>query len=160
MTLTAKFDNKEAVEAAVGAVSSGGPVLYSVKPLELEPGTLDRPSRMSLIAVCTAVITGVAMTAFMLWTQTDYPLITGGMPMQSLWPIGVITFETTMLGAIAGTLVGFLIEARFFRGDKGPPEALDSEHLFLRFSCDDTEVEGLDERMRSLGAVSVERVRD
>lgn len=155
--LTAKFDNKDSLAAALGEFASLDAVIYSAKPVEFEPGVLDRPSRMSLVAVTCAVLTGLAMTGFMLWTQGDYPLVTGGMPLKSLWPIGVITYETTMLGAIAGIFLSFLIEGRFFRKHSAPPEALDSEGLFLQIPCKASEFETLAEQLRAQGAVSVEK---
>ena len=112
---------------------------------------------MSLVAVTCAVLTGLAMTVFMLWTQGDYPLVTGGMPLKSLWPIGVITYETTMLGAIVGIFLGFLIEGRFFRNHSAPREALDSEGLFLKIPCKASEFETLADQLRAHGAVSVEK---
>ncbi len=157
MKLTAKFDNKALLTAALGELASRDSVIYSAKPVEFEPGVLDRPSRMSFVAVVCAVAFGLGMTLFMLWTQGDYPLVTGGMPLNSLWPIGVITYETTMLGAIFGILASFLIEGRFFRKHSAPREALDSDQLFLQVPCKASEFESLGEQLRAQGAISVEK---
>ena len=45
-------------------------------------------------------------------TALNYPLIKGGMPIVSPWTVGLITYETTMLGAVLATLVGLLVELR------------------------------------------------
>ena len=156
MKLTAKFADRQALEAALRDAACSGAVVYSAKPLDREPSSPCRPGRMSLSAVGCAAAAGVCMTWFMLWTQGDYPLITGGMPLQSLWPIGVITYETTMLGAVVGTLLGFLVEGRFFRKQSAPGEAVDSSCLFLQLSCPDGEAERLNERLRGAGAVAIE----
>jgi hypothetical protein len=34
------------------------------------------------------------------------------MPIVSPWPVGLVTYETTMLGAILATLIGLLVELR------------------------------------------------
>lgn len=154
MKLTAKFATRQALEAALRCAAGRRAVVYSAKPVR---HAADARSRISLLAVCGAAAAGVGMTWFMLWTQSDYPLITGGMPLQSLWPIGVITYETTMLGAVAGTLLGFLVEGRFFRKESGPAEAPDSAWQFLQLPCSADEADSLSERLRAAGAVSVER---
>ncbi len=160
MKLTAKFATRPALEAALRSAACARAVVYSSKPVELASGARDRPGRMSLLAVTGAVAAGAGMTLFMLWTQGDYPLVTGGMPLQSLWPIGVVTYEATMLGAVAGTLLGFLGEGRFFRKKSAPGEAVDSAWLFLQLPCQAGEADRLAEQLRAAGAVSVEREQD
>jgi hypothetical protein len=45
-------------------------------------------------------------------TALNYPLVKGGMPIVAPWTVGLITYETTMLGAVLATLVGLLVELR------------------------------------------------
>jgi hypothetical protein len=45
-------------------------------------------------------------------TALNYPNVKGGMPIVSPWPVGLVTYETTMLGAILATLIGLLVELR------------------------------------------------
>ena len=45
-------------------------------------------------------------------TALNYPLVKGGMPIISPWTVGLITYETTMLGAVLATFVGLLVEIR------------------------------------------------
>src|SRR5690349_18815312 len=85
--------------------------IFSEEPIEFPRGVLDRPSRMSLASVAGAILFGALATAFIWWTQRNYRVITGGMPVFSFWSTGVITYEMTMLGAIVSTCVWFLWES-------------------------------------------------
>ena len=68
-----------------------------------------------------AVVTGANVTAFLLivgfvyFTQYNYPLITGGMPIFSFWATGVVFYEMTMFGAIVTTLFWFIRESGLLR---------------------------------------------
>ena len=142
MLLTGEFADREATATAVRALRAKGfdPEaidLYSCEPLELEPGLLDRPSRMSLAAVGGGVTVCLLAVAFVSYTQTSYPLITGGMPIFSLWATGVIFYEMTMLGAIAATFLMFLWESGLLGRRAFPaPEALDAGRIYLRVRCE------------------------
>ena len=121
MIVDAKFYEPQAAGPAIVSLKRYGLgadqiEVYSAKPLELGPGVLDRPSRMSLIAVLAGICSGSAVTAFMVYTQLDYPLVTGGMPLTSGWATGVVTFEITMAGAILATALMFLWESGLLRG--------------------------------------------
>ncbi len=48
-------------------------------------------------------------------TALLYPLNTGGMPIVSLLPVGIVTYEVTMLAAILFCLGGLLFEAKLLR---------------------------------------------
>ena len=52
---------------------------------------------------------GILMTSM---TQLAYPLSQGGKPILSLPPMAVVTYETTMLGAIIFTVLGIIFESR------------------------------------------------
>jgi hypothetical protein len=134
--LKAEFTDAGAVEAVVLALKSDGAApeqieLFSSRPVEFKPEVLARPSRMSLFAVVGAILNGSLATAFMYYTQLDYPLVTGGMPLTSGWATGVITFELTMAGAVAGTVVALLREGRFFRQSKDAPEQMQEDTVYL-----------------------------
>ena len=58
---------------------------------------------MSLVSVleCAIAQRGIgARPRLLWWSQNNYALITGGMPVFSFWGTGVITYELTMLGAV------------------------------------------------------------
>jgi hypothetical protein len=46
------------------------------------------------------------------WTETAWPLNTGGMPIVAWWPNAVVTFELTMLFGILATVLALLVTAR------------------------------------------------
>jgi hypothetical protein len=127
--------------------------------VEFARGILDRPSRMSLASVSGAILFGTLATAFIWWTQHNYKLITGGMPIFSFWATGVITFEMTMLGAIVTTFGWFLWESGLMRKrDRGAPvPAVDPGSLCLRVRCRGDEAAQAIDAMRAAGAVAVER---
>jgi len=62
-----------------------------------------------------AALGGLGGASFGYWltsfTQTSYPLTTGGMPIVTSWTNGIIIYEVMMLGAIVTTLITLLITA-------------------------------------------------
>jgi hypothetical protein len=58
---------------------------------------------------------GAAGLSFGAWltsmAQRAWPLDTGGMPIVTWWPNLIVTFETTMLGAIVATVLALLVTA-------------------------------------------------
>ena len=48
-------------------------------------------------------------------TASLYPMNTGGMPIVSLLPVGIVTYETMMMFAVLFSLAGLLLEARLLR---------------------------------------------
>ena len=73
------------------------------------------PAACRWLSVLGAILFGALATAFICWTQHNYRLVTGGMPMFSFWATGVITYEMTMLGAIVATFGWFLWESGLVR---------------------------------------------
>jgi hypothetical protein len=45
------------------------------------------------------------------WTETAWPIVTGGMPIVAWWPNIIILFELTLLGAILATVVSLFVTA-------------------------------------------------
>ena len=163
MKLRAELPETNGVaEAAVRGLRAAGfgpgdIELFSSRPVELKPGVLDRPSRMSLFAVLGAIINGGAATAFMFYTQLDYPLVTGGMPLTSGWATGVITFELTMAGAVAGTVIGMLVEGRFFRQPADGPKDMREDTVYISVSCSESSSEKAKNCLAQNGARLVEQ---
>jgi len=126
--------------------------------VEFPRGVLDRPSRMSLVSVLGAILVGTLATAFIRWTQHNYPLVTGGMPIFSFWATGVITFEMTMLGAIVSTFGCFLWESGLVRRPKlrAPVPDVGPGTVCLRVRCRGHEAAQAAEAMRNAGAVEVQ----
>ncbi len=165
MKLKAELRDQAAAESAVRALTGAGLgpqdiELFSSRPVELKPGLLDRPSRMSVFGVLGACINGGLSTAFMFYTQLDYPLITGGMPITSGWATGVVTFELTMAGAVAGTVVGMLWEGRFFRQTKDAPAEMREDTIYLLVDCPESSAARTADLVRHSGARVVENWGD
>ena len=156
MIINAEFRETKEVAAAVASLRGQGVrpehvEIFSSKPVELEPDLLDRPSHMSLFAVVAALAAGTGMTAFMFYTQQDYPLVTGGMPLNSGWATGVVTFELTMVGAILGTVFMFLWESGLLRRRLHPLPELPEDGIVLQVDCR-TDLATAEEALRHCGA--------
>ena len=163
MYLRAEFSDAEATASAIQTVSGNGVnkrdiEVFSARPVAFEPGVLDRPSRMSLLAVISAILVGVSATALMFYTQLDYPLITGGMPLNSGWATGVVTFELTMMGAILGTVGVFLWESGLLRKNRPPAPVIREDVITLQVRCDEEGAERLDRLLADSGAITSMRV--
>jgi hypothetical protein len=164
MYVTGKFREMEQVVEAIRAVRALGAMtvdldVFSEEPLELLRGVLERPSRMSLVSVSGAIMFGVLATAFIYWTQNDYRLETGGMPVFSFWATGVITFEMTMLGAIVATFAWFLWESGLAsrRGRGAPVPMVDPGTICLRVRCRGWQTMQAVEAMQRAGAMGIDR---
>jgi hypothetical protein len=162
--LIAEFREKERAAEAIRALREGGIAdadldLFSEEPVEFRRGVLDRPSRMSLVSVLGAIFFGCAATGFISWTQHDYRLPTGGMPIFSFWATGVITFEMTMLGAIVSTFAWFLYESGLLRRrDRSVPlPAVDPGSMCLRVRCRASDSTTALNALRQAGAVDIQR---
>jgi hypothetical protein len=161
--LTGEFRDRELLVAAIRSLRASGVGtealdLFSAEPVELPRGVLDRPSRMSLVSVAGAIGFGALATAFIRYTQHDYKLITGGMPVFSFWATGVITYEMTMLGAIVSAFAWFLWESGLLRRrEPGPAPRVEPGSMCLRVRCEIGQAAQATETMRRNGAVEIER---
>ena len=132
--------------------------IFSEEPVELRRGILDRPSKMSLTAVLTAICGGSLATAFVYYAQNDYRIRSGGMPYFSFWSTGVITYEMTMMGAILAIFACFLWESRLFRkGPKRPIPICPPNSVCLRVRCTPETLEMASNTLREHGAVEVKQ---
>ena len=162
MYVIAEYPHAEAATSVIYALEAAGidaraVELFSERPVEL--AALDRPSRMSLAAVAGAILNGGLATAFMMHTQRDYPLPTGGMPITSPWATGVITFELTMAGAVAGIVLAFLWESGVFRRRK-PRRAPGEDSVLVQVTCTETSAPLAMECLSRAGAVAVTREQE
>jgi len=111
---------------------------------------------MSLVAVLSAAVVGGTATTLVYRAQMDYPLVTGGMPINSGWATGVVTFETTMAGAVLGIVAALLWEGRLFRRRKPPAPPVPSGGAVIEVSGQDG-ANALREVLLQAGAKSVVR---
>ena len=101
--LAGTFADKSGAILAINQLKTDGfhaadLTVFSDEPVELPRGVLDRPSHMSLVVVLGAIAFFLMVVAFVYYTQYDYRLVTGGMPIFSFWPTGVVFYEITMFG--------------------------------------------------------------
>ena len=162
MFLTGEFQDAESVAVAIEALKAKGIEtsaldVFSTEPVEFAPGVLDRESRMSAGAVAGAVTLCLLSMGFVIYTQHDLRLVTGGMPLVSFWATGVIFYEMTMLGAIGATFVMLLWESGLLRRDKtAPVPAAEPGVIALRVQCEDEQVAAAGECLYRAGATRVE----
>jgi hypothetical protein len=163
MYLTGEFRDQESLINAIRSLRASGLEsealdLFSAEPVELPRGVLDRPSRMSVVSVAGAIAFGTLATTFIWYTQHNYKLITGGMPVFSFWATGVITYEMTMLGAIVTTFAWFLWESGLVRRrEPAPVPSVEPGSLCLRVRCSVEQAAQASDTMRRNGAVDIER---
>jgi len=160
--LTGEFREREPLIAAIGALHGAGfgaeeLDLFSAEPVELPRGVLDRPTRISLAAVASAIVFGALATAFIYYTQSSYRIVTGGMPLFSFWATGVITYEMTMLGAIVAAFAWFVWESGLLRRRTAPVPAVEPGSIWLRVRCRTEEAGGALDALRGAGAMRVAR---
>jgi len=140
--LISEFRETNSLATAIHALRAAGVTdqdmdVFSEEPVELHKGVLDRPSKMSLVSVAGAAIFGGGCTWLVALAQHNYPAPTGGMPLFSMWGTGVITYETTMMGAVFSTFGYFLWESGLIRKkDKtAPVPKVPPETICLRVRC-------------------------
>jgi Protein of unknown function (DUF3341) len=109
----------------------------------------------------TWALTGAGLgllVGFLLSTITalNYPLVKGGMPIVAPWTVGLITYETTMLGAVLATLVGLLVELRLpnFKNLPYDPSVVDGG-IVLAVSCPEGSRASVESAVSAAGASKV-----
>jgi hypothetical protein len=164
MYLAADFEEKESTIRALKNLKSKGfgpddLDLYSDEPVELPRGVLDRPSRMSFIVVSGALTFLLLTISFVYFTQHNYPVVTGGMPLFSPWATGVVFYELTMLGAIVTTVIMFLKEGGLLRWKR--PQAvpvIEPDVICLRVQCRSEQAANVREWLTAEGGRNVRTI--
>jgi hypothetical protein len=122
--------------------------VLSAEPLHDVGEALTGRTRLPVFVVAGAITGAIAGYSLGAVTARLYPLNTGGMPIVSPLPIGIVTYEAMMLLAVLFTLAGVVLEGRL--GRRRPPGSdrfleplLDGEvHVLTRVASED-EAEGL-----------------
>jgi len=164
--LTGDFHDKQSIILVIRDLKANGfgsedLDIFSDEPVELPRGVLDRPSHMSLAVVTGAITLCLLVILFVYFTQYNYPLITGGMPLFSFWATGVVFYELTMFGAIVTTFFWFLSESKIMRRARRPvaPE-VEPDVISLRVRCSLDQAETARRRLESAGADNVRTTGD
>ena len=106
----ARMAIRRLIQAGIGPESME---VMTSQPIHGEPFIPDmKPTRLRTWAICGAAMGLVGGLSLATITALNYPLVKGGMPIVAPWTVGLITYETTMLGAVLATLVGLLVELR------------------------------------------------
>ena len=136
----ASFDQASTVVTTIDELKQAGISPRNLEVLSSQPHLNHHflPERsethIGAFALTGAVVGAVAGFALATLTALAYPLPTGGMPLLSWWPIGIVSYETTMLGAVLATLVGLLSELRLPRL-KSLPGVIAHEGLMIAIRC-------------------------
>jgi hypothetical protein len=130
------------------------------QPIHGEPFVPEtRPTKLFTWALCGAAIGLVVGFSLATITALNYPLVKGGMPIVAPWTVGLITYETTMLGAVLATLVGLLVEARLpnFKNLPYDPSVVDGG-IVLAVSCPESSRASVEAAVGAAGASKVKWV--
>ena len=109
------FPDPASADRAVHALQAAGVSRGKIVVMSSEPfddysfSQVDHATVMPWLAVLGGVIGGTCGFLLAAYTQTAYPLITGGMPIVAPWPTGIVTYELTMFGAVIATVITLLI---------------------------------------------------
>ena len=93
--------------------------VLSAEPLHDVGEALTGKSRLPVFVVAGALTGAAAGWGLATVTARLYPINTGGMPIVSPLPAGIVTYEAMMLLAVLFTFAGLLLEGRLLR--RRPP---------------------------------------
>jgi hypothetical protein len=114
----AKFEEPTGARAAIRQLLQSGVRVDDMEVMTCQPihGAPFLPEKhqtklrtWALTGAAIGLVGGCSLATF---TALAYPLVKGGMPIVAPWTVGLITYETTMLGAVLATLTGLLVELR------------------------------------------------
>lgn len=165
MYLAGDFTEKEATLHALREMKARGfgadrLDVFSQEPVDLPRGLLDRPARMSFASVAGAVIFCLLSIGFVYFTQYNYALVTGGMPLFSFWATGVVFYELTMLGAILTTFFWFLRESGLPRRRRLAVPVVPPGAICLRVRCGPEQQDAAARSLRLAGAINVRELEE
>jgi Protein of unknown function (DUF3341) len=163
----ALFPDPSSAQDACDALQSAGAslgidadkiVVVSSEPFEgYEFSHKYAKSPMFLLAALGGIAGGIGGYLLAEFTQTTYPLPTGGMPIVTSWTNGIIIYEVTMLGAILTTFVTLLITAGLpnFKEKLSDPEIWTGKILVGVTDPPESARAALEAKFRQAGAVAV-----
>ncbi|RPI54997.1 MAG: DUF3341 domain-containing protein [Acidobacteria bacterium] len=127
------------------------------QPIHGEPFIPDmKPTKLRTWALGGAAVGLVGGFSLATLTALNYPLVKGGMPVVAPWTVGLITYETTMLGAVLATLVGMLVELRLpnFKNLPYDPSVVDGG-VVLAVACPEGQRSSVEGAVGAAGATRV-----
>jgi hypothetical protein len=161
-TCLVKFTEHTQARAAVrrllkDGIDPGAMEVMSSQPIHGEPIIPEkRPTKLRTWALTGAAVGLVGGFSLATVTALNYPLIKGGMPIVAPWTVGLITYETTMLGAVLATLAGLLVELGLpnFKSLPYDPSVVDGG-VVLAVSCPDGSRASVENAVSAAGATKV-----
>jgi ActD protein len=158
----AKFKRPVEARAAIRRLLQSGidPQSMDVmtsQPIHGEPFLPDpTPTKLRTWALCGAAVGMAGGASLAIFTALAYPLVKGGMPVVAPWTVGVITYETTMLGAVLATLAGLLFELRLpsFSGRPYDPSVVDGG-VVIAVPCSDKDRQTIEDAVSAAGATKI-----
>lgn len=159
------FSDPSSAERGMDALSRAGIrpdriVVMSAEPFdEYSFSKMDEATPMPWLAAVGGIVGGTCGFLLARLTQEVYPfpLITGGMPLFSPWPSGIVTYELTMLGAVLTTVVTLLITTRLpnWKPKLYDPEVSNGKILIGVLEPSDAARAEIEGRLLSAGAEQV-----
>jgi hypothetical protein len=161
-TCLARFDQHTQARLAVRRLIQNGidpqtMEVMSSQPIHGEPIVPEqKPTRLRRWALTGAGIGLLAGGSLATLTALNYPLVKGGMPIVAPWTVGLITYETTMLGAVLATLLGLLVELGLpnFKNLPYDPSVVDGGVL-LAVACPESARASVESAVNTAGATKV-----
>jgi hypothetical protein len=158
----AKFNQPREARAAIRRLLQSGidPQSMDVmtsQPIHGEPFLPNqKPTKLRTWALCGAAIGLIGGSSLATFTALAYPLPKGGMPIVAPWTVGLITYETMMLGAVLATLAGLLVELRLPSFSKRPydPSVVDGG-VVVAVPCSDQNRRSIEDAVTAAGATKV-----
>jgi hypothetical protein len=158
----AKFSQPVQARAAIRRLLQSGIDPQSMEvmtsqPIHGEPFLPEkRPTKLRTWALCGAALGLIGGFSLATFTALAYPLVKGGMPIVAPWTVGLITYETTMLGAVLATLAGLLVELRLpcYSGRPYDPSVVDGG-VVVAVPCSDQNRKTIEDAVGAAGAVTV-----
>jgi Alternative complex III, ActD subunit len=159
----AKFNQPPEARAAIRRLIQSGVDPESMEVMTSQPIHGERflpekkTTKLRTWALSGAAIGMVAGCSLATITALNYPLVKGGMPIVAPWTVGLITYETTMLGAVLATLAGLLVELRLPNFKKLPyDESVVDGGVLLAVKFSDQSRPSVQEVVNTAGATKID----
>ncbi|MCM3880239.1 MAG: DUF3341 domain-containing protein [Vicinamibacterales bacterium] len=158
----AKFNQPVEARAAIRRLLQSGVDPQSMdvmtsQPIHGEPFLPEKkPTKLFAWALSGAALGMIGGFSLATFSALAYPLVKGGMPIVAPWTVGLITYETTMLGAVLATLAGLLVELRLpsFSGRPYDPSVVDGG-VVVAVPYSDRNRKAVEEAVHAAGATTV-----
>jgi hypothetical protein len=164
-TCLAKFKEPLNARTAIRQLLQSGIDVHNMEVMTCQPihGAPFLPEKhqtklrtWALMGAGVGLVGGFSLATF---TALAYPLVKGGMPIVAPWTVGLITYETTMLGAVLATLAGLLIELRLPNFKDLPyDETIVDGGVLLAVKCPGQTRTSVQDAVSAAGAVTVKWV--